>query len=147
MKLLLENWREYLTEQRVAYAGVILDDESKQKLLDLGVPAGWEPRAHHMTITMGPLSKRDETEGGLYKVGDKVELSVVGVGQDERVKAVKVEAPRPVNRRHVKFPHVTVAVNAAGGGNARHSQKLQNQNFEPPKVDIELSGIVQEVAG
>ena len=144
MKLLLENWREYLTEQRVAYAGVILDDESKQKLLDLGVPEGWEPVAHHMTITMGPLSKRDETEGGLYRVGDEVELSVVGAGQDERVKAVKVEPPHPVNARHVKFPHITVAVNAAGGGKARHSQKLQS--FEPLSGTT-LKGIVQEVAG
>ena len=59
MKLLLENWRGYLTEQRVSYSGVVLDEESQQKLLELGVPEGWTPVAHHMTITMGPLSKRD----------------------------------------------------------------------------------------
>ena len=143
MKLLLENWRGYLTEQRVSYSGVVLDEESQQKLLELGVPEGWTPVAHHMTITMGPLSKRDETNGGLYKVGDQVELKVVGVGQDERAKAVKVEPPHPVNMRHVKYPHVTVAVNAAAGGKPRHSQKLQQ--FEP--VSLTIRGTVEEVAG
>ena len=55
MKLLLENWRQFLTEQNIAYSGIILDEESKQKLLEMPIPEGWEPLAHHMTITMGPL--------------------------------------------------------------------------------------------
>jgi hypothetical protein len=143
MKLLLENWRGYLTEQRVSYSGVVLDEESQQKLLELGVPEGWTPVAHHMTITMGPLSKRDETNGGLYKVGDQIELKVVGVGQDERAKAVKIEPPRPANMKHVKYPHVTVAVNAAAGGKPQHSKKLQQ--FEP--INLVIRGTVEEVAG
>ena len=55
MKLLFENWREYLTEQNIAYSGIVLDEESKQKLLSLPIPEGWEPTAHHMTIKMGSL--------------------------------------------------------------------------------------------
>ena len=43
MKLILENWRQYLTEQKISYSGVVLDEESKQKLLELPIPAGWEP--------------------------------------------------------------------------------------------------------
>jgi hypothetical protein len=141
MKLLLESWRNYLVEQKVAYSGVVLDDESKQKLLDLGVPKGWVSEAHHMTITLGPLSKRSDDEGALYKVGDEIELTAVGVGQDHRAMAVKVEPPYPINVRHVKFPHVTIAFNEAGGGKASHSGKLQE--FEP--VNMTLKGIVEEV--
>ena len=55
MKLLLENWRQYLTEQNIAYSGIVLDEESKQKLLALPIPEGWETIAHHMTITLGAL--------------------------------------------------------------------------------------------
>ena len=38
MKLILENWRQYLLiEQNISYSGVVLDEDSKQKLLELPV--------------------------------------------------------------------------------------------------------------
>ncbi|HAW20198.1 MAG TPA: hypothetical protein DCX14_08455 [Flavobacteriales bacterium] len=95
MKLLMENFKKYLNEQNISYSGVVLDDESKQKLLNLSTPEGWEPVAHHMTITMGPLvhkkGKHDFSES--YAVGQEIELPVISVGQDERAMAVKVGAP------------------------------------------------------
>ncbi len=145
MKLLLENWREYLAEQKISYSGVVLDEDSKQKLLALPIPEGWEPVAHHMTITMGPLvhlgGKHDFSES--YSAGDDIELPVVAVGQDERAMAVKVSAPRGVHKERA-FPHVTVAVNRAVGGKPEHSSKIPEENFKPLSGII-LNGVVEEV--
>jgi len=145
MKLLLENWRQYLTEQNIAYSGIVLDDTSKKILLSLPIPEGWEPVAHHMTIAMGPLihkkGKHDFSQ--TYPVGTEVELPVVAVGQDERAMAVKVEAPSEISKK-ISFPHVTVAVNREGGGKPFHSNKIPEENFEPLS-GIVLRGIVEEV--
>jgi hypothetical protein len=145
MKLLLENWREFLTEQNIAYSGIVLDDASKETLLSLPIPEGWEPVAHHMTITLGSLvhkkGKHDFSQ--TYPVGSEVELPVVAVGQDERVMAVKVEAPSEISKK-ISFPHVTVAVNREGGGKPFHSNKIPEENFEPLS-GIVLRGVVEEV--
>tara|TARA_R100000234_G_scaffold103753_1_gene73326 strand:+ start:173 stop:616 length:444 start_codon:yes stop_codon:yes gene_type:complete len=145
MKLLFENWRKYLlTEQNISYSGVVLDEPSKQKLLALDIPEGWEPIAHHMTITMGPLmhpkGKHDFSK--TYPVGTEVELPVIAVGLDERAMAVKVEAPNPIKTK--SFPHVTVAVNRAEGGKPFHSNKIPEENFQPLS-GIVLKGTVQEI--
>ena len=145
MKLLLENWREFLTEQNIAYSGIVLDDASKQALLSLPIPEGWEPVAHHMTITLGYLvhkkGKHDFSQ--TYPAGSEVELPVVAVGQDERAMAVKVEAPSEISKK-ISFPHVTVAVNREGGGKPFHSNKIPEENFEPLS-GIVLRGVVEEV--
>lgn len=145
MKLILENWRQYLTEQKISYSGVVLDEQSKQKLLELSIPEGWEPVAHHMTITMGPLQhpkgKHDFSE--FYPVGAEVSLPVVAVGQDERAMAVKVKPPAEINKK-ISFPHVTVAVNREAGGKPFHSNKIPEENFKPLSGII-LNGVVEEV--
>ena len=145
MKLLLENWREFLIEQNIAYSGIVLDDASKQALLSLPIPEGWEPVAHHMTITLGSLvhkkGKHDFSQ--TYPAGTEVELPVVAVGQDERAMAVKVEAPSEISKK-ISFPHVTVAVNREGGGKPFHSNKIPEENFEPLS-GIVLRGVVEEV--
>ena len=145
MKLILENWRQYLTEQKISYSGVVLDEESKQKLLELPIPEGWEPVAHHMTITMGPLQhpkgKHDFSE--FYPAGAEVSLPVVAVGQDERAMAVKVKPPAEINKK-ISFPHVTVAVNRDAGGKPFHSNKIPEENFKPLSGII-LNGVVEEV--
>ena len=145
MKLLLENWRGFLMEQNISYSGVVLDEGSKQQLLNLDIPEGWEPVAHHMTITMGSLihkkGKHDFSEA--YPVGSEVELPVVAIGIDERVMAVKVQPPSEVSKK-ISFPHVTVAVNREGGGKPFHSNKIPEENFQP-LTGITLRGTVEEV--
>ena len=150
MKLLFENWRRYLTEQNISYSGVVLDEESRQKLLELPIPEDWEFVAHHMTITMGPLvSKKVDATGQPkynytenYPVGSPIELHVVAVGFDDRAMAVKVSPPSPIRTK--SFPHVTVAVNRAGGGKPFHSNKIPEENFTPLS-GIVLRGTVEEV--
>ena len=144
MKLLLENWRRYLTEQNISYSGIVLDEESRQKLLELPVPEGWEPIAHHMTITMGPLihkkGKHDFSE--TYPIGTEIELPVLAVGRDNRAMAVKVGPPSPIKTK--SWPHVTVAVNRAEGGKPFDSNKIPEENFEPLSGII-LKGTVEEI--
>ena len=144
MKLpfLFEDWRKYLKEeQSISYSGIVLDEESKQKLLSLPIPEGWQPVAHHMTITMGPL--RDSL-AEIYKVGDVIDLPVIALGQDERAMAVKVKSPGVISDR-ISFPHVTVAINRAAGGKPFHSNKIPEENFKSQE-NILLSGVVTEVA-
>lgn len=149
MKLLFENWRKYLlTEQNISYSGVVLDEPSKQKLIALttDLPGEWAPIAHHMTITMGPLShpKGKHDFSTTYPVGTEIELPVIAVGKDERAMAVKVEAPNPIKTK--SWPHVTVAVNRDPnvGGKPFHSNKIPEENFQPLS-GIVLKGTVQEI--
>lgn len=145
MKLLIENWRGFLMEQSISYSGVVLDEESRQQLLKGDIPQGWEPVAHHMTITMGPLihkkGKHDFSEA--YPIGSEVELPVVAIGMDDRAMAVKVEPPSEISKK-ISFPHVTVAVNREGGGKPFHSNKIPEENFQP-LAGLTLRGTVEEV--
>ena len=145
MKLILENWNKFLNEQHISYSGVVLDEESKQKLLSLEIPEGWEPAAHHMTITMGSLihkkGKHDFSEA--YPIGSVVELPVVAVGRDERTMAVQVRAPAEISKK-ISSPHITVAVNRTGGGKPSHSSEIPQENFEPLS-GVTLTGTVGEI--
>ena len=147
MKLILERWNRYLLLENVAYSGVVLDSESRQRLLDsVNIPEGWEPIAHHMTITLGPLlhpkGKHDFSKN--YGPGDEVSLKVTHVGLDDRAMAVKVEAPHEISKR-IAFPHITIAVNREGGGKPFHSNKIPGDNFKPVEGNLLVKGIVTEV--
>ena len=147
MKLILERWNRYLLLENVAYSGVVLDNDSRQRLLDrVDIPEGWEPIAHHMTITLGPLlhpkGKHDFSKN--YTPGNEVSLKVTHVGLDDRAMAVKVEAPHEINKK-IAFPHITIAVNREGGGKPFHSNKIPADNFKPIEGDLVVKGIVTEV--
>jgi hypothetical protein len=146
MKLLFENWQKYILTEAIAYSGVVLDEESRNKLLELGIPEGWEPVAHHMTIApfaslIHPKGKHDFSQD--YPPGSEITLPLIAVGQDERAMAVKVQVPGPISKK-IKFPHITVAVNREGGGKPKHSNQIPEENFEPLS-GITLKGIVEEV--
>ena len=147
MNLIFERWNRYLLLESVAYSGVVLDDASRQKLLDsVDIPEGWEPIAHHMTITLGPLlhpkGKHDFSKN--YGPGDEVDLKVTDIALDDRAMAVKVEAPHEISKR-IAFPHITVAVHREKGGKPFHSNKIPADNFKPIEGELMVRGIVQEV--
>jgi len=147
-QLITENWRRFLTEQNIAYSGIVLDEESRQKLLELPMPKGWEPVAHHMTITMGPLQhpKGKHDFSKTYPVGSPVKLTAIAVGQDDRAMAVKISPPGKINPK-ISFPHITMAVNREGGGKPFHSNKIPKENFtDLPKGEIPLEGTVEEIS-
>jgi len=121
---------------KVLYAGVILSDESKSKLLSLVedyIPDGWVKYAHHMTISFGgPLTNRAE-------IGKPVQLRATAIGKSDMAIAVKVEG-YPSNN---DIPHITVAVNVAEGGKPFMSNKITD--WSPLDGIIRLSGTVKEV--
>jgi hypothetical protein len=119
----------------ISYSAVVLDEKSKNTLLELDIPEGWKPIAHHMTITLGPLK-----EDSKYKVGEEINMPIIAIGKDDRAMAVKVEA----KGANVKsFPHVTVAINP-NGGKPFHSNKIPRENFT--EFSGVLSGIVMEIS-
>tara|TARA_R110002020_G_C16197741_1_gene766019 strand:+ start:768 stop:1154 length:387 start_codon:yes stop_codon:yes gene_type:complete len=124
------SWEDVL--KSISYSAIVLDEESRKKLLDLDMPEGWKPYAHHMTIRLGPLK-----EDSQYKVGDKVSMNMTAIGMDDRTMAVKVDAKREDTKG---FPHVTIAVNP-DGGKPFHSNQIKD--FE--KYSGKLSGVVKEI--
>ena len=126
------SWMDIL--KSVNYSAAVLDEESRKKLLDLDMPEGWKPVAHHMNITLGPLK-----EDSMYEVGQEVVMPIIAIGRDDRAMAVKVKA----ESANVKsFPHVTVAINP-DGGKPMHSKNIPEENFE--KFSGTLRGIVTEI--
>ena len=127
------NLKHMVEESKVSYSALVLDEKSHNLLLQkIPVPEGWQPLAHHMTISMGPL--RDQAF-----VGMKSEAKVVAVGQDDKVVAVKVETTIPsINA----IKHITVAVNRSGGGKPVMSGKLTN--WTPIELFV-VRGVVEEV--
>lgn len=144
MKLLLETWKSYLIEQAsVSYSAVVLDDNSISKLKQEAnkiIPKDFvyetksgEQLPHHMTINMGPL----KMDG--YKVGDKIDLKVVGFGISKDAIAAEVSPPYPIDSK--SRPHITIAIPI--GGKPFMSNKIETWNkIEQPFV---VSGIVEEV--
>lgn len=110
------------------YSMVLLDEESKQKLI-----SWWEssigpllPKiyCHHMTIKLGP--RMDEYMA--LPIGESVDLQVIGYNADERGQAVVVNSPIEVKSG---LPHVTVATDGV----------------TPPKYSNQLLKIVNDIDG
>lgn len=99
--------KDMYKQSDVLYSAVVLDNASKNKLIDrfaLEIPENWKIIAHHMTITMGEL--KDKTD-----LGKEVVLKVTKVGLSDMAMAVQVEGYTTKNA----IPHVTLAVNPDGG--------------------------------
>ena len=123
---------------RVLYSGVVLDRDSREKLLReiravVPIPEGWKVIAHHMTTAFGKALPAE-------LVGKKGNLRVTHVGIDQKlgVMAVKVESDIPSENA---TPHITIAV--------RPDSKPQFSNqitqWKPLKTPLSLSGKAQDV--
>ena len=120
--------------EKILYAAVVLDDNSKNKLLNsLEIPEGWKVFAHHMTIVFGKgLDDKNE-------VGKTVTLTATKVGYSDLAMAVRVVGYPSTN----DIPHITVAVNVAEGGKPFYSNQITNwKSLDNP---IHLSGIIEEL--
>jgi hypothetical protein len=116
------------------FSAVVLDRRSRAALRRrFPAPCGWEPAAHHMTIAFGRRLADPRQRGA------RVTLRVVGVGASGTAQAARVAGFPSAGAA----PHVTLAVNAAGGGLPAHSNLIREwQEVVPP---LELSGRVAEV--
>lgn len=132
---------------KISYSGVVLTPESRTQLLNkLGhrIPEGWETVAHHMTITMGELPPELKEMIGL-----PVKLKVISCHADDKVAAIQVIPPADL-APFVKnsLPHITLAVNRAGGGKPVMSNKmLAAVNHDVPDTisPFEITGLIEEV--
>ena len=125
-------------KDKVLYSAVVLDNESKDKLvnaLSKKLPEGWTVFAHHMTISFGK-GLDDKSE-----IGKSVTLVVTELGLSDKAMAVKVEG-YPTNN---KIPHVTVAVNTANGGKPFNSNQIKEWAVLDLVEILELHGVVTEV--
>jgi hypothetical protein len=123
---------------KISYSAVVLDDKSRQELInnfEEFIPDTFEIIAHHMTITMGELTKPFKKED----IGKNVKLVVHSLGFDYKVVAVGVYGYPSKN----KIPHITLAVNRGNGGKPFMSNKLNNWKDIDNKLVVH--GTVQEV--
>ena len=102
----------------MSYVAAVLTDEDRAFLLKVmakHIPADWETICHHMTVHLGAARSTDALR------------SLVGIDYDsfaidDRVLAVRVCAGGEISDNET--PHITVAVNRAGGGKPMHSNLL-----------------------
>lgn len=137
----------------INYSAIVLTDESRNKLISQfgdRVPKDWEIIAHHCTIKMGELPPELKTSKGL-----PVQLDAIAWYQDDKVAALEILVPSEMKPFMAnKDPHVTFAVNRAGGGKPVMSNKMiaaKKQEMELTQrvglyfSPIKLMGQIQEV--
>jgi len=121
---------------KLLYSAVILDNESKQKLINaFTLPYKWQPVAHHMTIGF----KAPVPDYLRKTIGKTVELTVKEIGVSKNAIAVKVSGYYSNN----DIPHITVAI--PEGGKPFDSNFITNWTPCSPSKRILLTGKVEEI--
>ncbi len=118
---LLAHW--LLDGKSNVFISASLTPESQQLLLARVPPVHPFVHAHHMTVAFDPPVERYEQ---VYQpmIGQKVVLRVVGVAQDDRGQAVRVEA-----QSENPNPHITIS--CADGVPAKYSNELLSKGWNP----------------
>ena len=125
--------KEVGTRERIAYAGVILDEDTSEQLLahfETLIPESWTRYAHHMTVSLG---KSIPNQADL---GKEVTLTVTAVGKSDDAIAVAVSGYPSRNA----IPHITLAV--PPGGKPFNSNKITDWHSVEP---FEIQGQLQDV--
>lgn len=128
-------------ERKISYTGIVLTKADSDRLIAAlrgKIPEGWEIVAHHATINMGPYKGEQEL------LNSEQTITATSFAIDDKVCAVGVEMP-PSTPSTNADPHITIAVNRAGGGKPFHSNKLDWSNAQPIEP-ISLQGKLVEVA-
>ena len=131
---LLVHW--LLDAQSGVFVSATLTPESQALLLERVPPVHPFVHAHHMTIAFDPPVERF-TEVYQPMIGQEIRLRVVGVAQDEKGQAVRVEA-----QSENPNPHITVS--CADGVPAKYSNELLSKGWNPVS-HFELQATVQAV--
>lgn len=123
---------------RVSYSGVVLDEESRNKLLSSPeiqehLSPDMDIICHHMTINMGPLKERE-------RLGQTEQLRATHVGTiDGGITAVRV-----IGNSTNSVPHITMGVNRGAGFKPKHSNDIKQWKELINPIDIK--GVVQEIS-
>lgn len=134
------------------YSAVLLDEKSQEKLREwalsdkadirvghIRLPIhvrdnGWKMVCHHMTIKFPGTPEFVKPY-----LDSKQNLEAIAVGVSDKAIAVRVIGFPSEN----KIPHITVAVNVAGGGKPFDSNKITSWKTLP--TPLKLSGTVKEL--
>ncbi len=122
------------TPKRVLYSGVILSQESRERLLSkmesiISKLPDWKIIAHHCTINLGKLKDKS-------LLGKKTYMLVTHVGLSDNALAVMVSGVDSKN----DIPHITVAISPTG------KPKDSNDIINWVKVKrFGLTGTIEEV--
>ena len=122
----------------ISYSAVVLDDNSRQRLIERFkniIPEGWDIIADHMTVNLGEIDPEYEKYLGLA-----VRLTVNDIAMDDKVIAVGVSSG--INSHNTKA-HITLAVNKANGGKPVMSNYLTN--WEKLRRPLLLRGKITQV--
>ena len=151
MKLLLENWRQYLKEQYemkdtgVQYTALVLDNPeelvSKLEEQDVQVPGGWEGLPefpHHMTI-LSP--KEQKYRYPAEYLNQPAEATVTGWAINDKVLAVTVTTDLPTKQ---DIPHITIAVSPTG--KPKDSNDLLASEEMIDLDPFTVGGVVEEIS-
>jgi len=138
----------YKSGSIASYSAIVLDSESKLKLLNEFVYNNpefeeWIKYADHMTICMGTLPEHLRR----YWLDEEVELIATEIGISDKSIAVKVEGFFTVNKTNIsnqiedRVPHITLAINPIDA-------TPKDSNFITDWKEIEnikLRGVIKEV--
>ena len=140
----IKTFEHFIGFRNIAYSGIILDEESHNKLINLtNIPYGWNIYAHHMTISIGelPTIYRD------YR-GEEIELTVTHISKTDIIIAVKVEGFFTINRNDKREiskernQHITIAIKPP------NSPKISNEIIDWKEIKpFKIKGIIKEVNG
>lgn len=129
------NWYKF-SQNKISYSAVVLDEMSRNTLISemkKFIPEEWKVIAHHMTINLGPLKKKEN-------LGKEVEIIADSWAKDQNAIAVTV---RGYERDMPGNPHITIAINEPAGAKAKDSNNLSG--WQPLSSPISLRGRVEEV--
>lgn len=132
-----------LTENLISYSAIVLDPASMSELkkeFESLMPDGWEWIGHHVTIKLGELNKEDKQRLKAFAVAIPIAF-----GKSDKAMAVKVNVSESIRNIMVgpAFPHITLAVNRAGGGKPVDSNRIID--WTPMEKHLPLSGTIQEI--
>lgn len=105
-RLEIELFKITMGKSTISYSGVVLDDESHNRLVSRlpNTFKGWTVVSHHMTVVLGPLQMKYR-----HLIGQNFNLTVTHIGHTDKVVAVKVDTTFDVGN-----PHVTMATSLDG---------------------------------
>ncbi|MSU55266.1 MAG: hypothetical protein EXS46_01870 [Candidatus Taylorbacteria bacterium] len=83
------------------YSGVFLNEESRNKILQTFIPKFENIYADHLTIHFKPSEEQIKT----LKLGDTVNLNVIGIAEDDRAQALIMQTDLSSNAN----PHITLS--------------------------------------
>ncbi len=113
----------------MAYTAIILDPQARLDLKTLTlafVPEGWQSFCHHVTLNMGQM---DTSLNDAELLGADCIIEVDAIGMTDKAIAVRVASMKTLEGTVVKSknktPHITIAVNAVGGGKPKMSNDIK----------------------